>query len=70
MGRKIGIDALAPCSSRWVRQKFDLPVVSQNYGTCPSAEWKRMRFEKNPKSIERPDWTESTRSTRRSARAS
>jgi penicillin-binding protein 2 len=25
----------------------------------PSAEWKRMRYEKNPKLMERPDWTES-----------
>jgi penicillin-binding protein 2 len=60
MGRKIGIDALAPVLKEMgFGQKFDLPVVSQNYGTVPSAEWKRMRFEKNPKSIERPDWTES-----------
>jgi penicillin-binding protein 2 len=60
MGRKIGIDALAPVLKQMgFGQKFDLPVVSQNYGTVPSAEWKRMRFEKNPKSIERPDWTES-----------
>jgi len=60
MGRKVGIDALAPvCKQMGFGQKFDLPVVSQNYGTMPSAEWKRMRFEKNPKLIERPDWTES-----------
>jgi penicillin-binding protein 2 len=60
MGRKIGIDALAPVLKQMgFGQKFDLPVVSQNYGTVPSAEWKRARFEKNPKSIERPDWTES-----------
>jgi penicillin-binding protein 2 len=60
MGRKAGIDALAPVLKEMgFGQKFDLPVVSQNYGTVPSAEWKRMRFEKNPKLIERPDWTES-----------
>jgi penicillin-binding protein 2 len=60
MGRKVGIDALAPVLKQMgFGQKFDLPVVSQNYGTVPSAEWKRARFEKNPKSIERPDWTES-----------
>jgi penicillin-binding protein 2 len=60
MGRKVGIDVLSPvCKQMGFGQKFDLPVVSQNYGTMPSAEWKRMRFEKNPKAIERPDWTES-----------
>jgi len=60
MGRKVGIDVIAPvCKQLGFGQKFDLPVVSQNYGTMPSDDWKRMRFEKNPKAIERPDWTES-----------
>jgi penicillin-binding protein 2 len=60
MGRKVGIDVIAPvCKQLGFGQKFDLPVVSQNYGTMPSDEWKRMRFEKSPKAIERPDWTES-----------
>jgi penicillin-binding protein 2 len=60
MGRKVGIDALAPvCKQMGFGQKFDLPVVSQNYGTMPSADWKRMRYDKNPKLMERPDWTES-----------
>jgi penicillin-binding protein 2 len=60
MGRRVGIDAISPvCSQLGFGQKFELPVVSQNYGTMPSADWKRMRFEKSPKAIERPDWTES-----------
>ncbi|HZG46020.1 MAG TPA: penicillin-binding protein 2 [Allosphingosinicella sp.] len=60
MGRKVGIDVLSlVCKQFGFGQKFDLPVVSQNYGTMPSAEWKRMRYEKNPKLMERPDWTES-----------
>jgi len=60
MGRKVGIDVLSPvCKQMGFGQKFDLPVVSQNYGTMPSAEWKRAKFETSPKAIERPDWTES-----------
>jgi len=60
MGRKVGIDAIAPvCKQLGFGQKFDLPVVSQNYGTMPSDDWKRTKYEKSPKAIERPDWTES-----------
>lgn len=45
MARRIGIDALAPvCREMGFGQKFDLPVVSQNYGTIPDAEWKQRRF--------------------------
>jgi penicillin-binding protein 2 len=60
MGRKIGIDRLAAVArSLGLGAKFDLPVVSQSYGTYPDTAWKKRRFEKSPRSIERPDWTES-----------
>ena len=60
MGRRAGIDAISAMGKRLgFGQKFDIPVVSQNYGTMPGAEWKRTKFEKTPKLIERPDWTES-----------
>jgi penicillin-binding protein 2 len=60
MGRKIGIDALAAVAHKLgLGEKFDLPVVSQNYGTYPDTAWKKRRYEKNRRLIERPDWTES-----------
>jgi penicillin-binding protein 2 len=60
MGRRVGIDAISPvCQEFGFGQRFDLPVVSQSYGTMPSAAWKRARYERRPQSIERPDWTES-----------
>jgi penicillin-binding protein 2 len=60
MGRKIGIDALSVVAHKLgLGEKFDLPVVSQNYGTYPDTTWKKRRYEKNRRLIERPDWTES-----------
>ena len=60
MGRRAGIDIISAMGKRLgFGQKFDLPVVSQNYGTMPSAPWKKARFEKGRKLVERPDWTES-----------
>ncbi|HEX6376448.1 MAG TPA: penicillin-binding protein 2 [Allosphingosinicella sp.] len=60
MGRRAGIDMISAMGRRLgFGQKFDLPVVSQNYGTMPSAEWKRARYAKSAKLVERPDWTES-----------
>jgi penicillin-binding protein 2 len=60
MGRRAGIDIISAMGKRLgFGQKFDLPVVSQNYGTMPSAEWKKARYEKSAKLVERPDWTES-----------
>jgi penicillin-binding protein 2 len=60
MGRRIGYDRIAPVArALGLGQRFDLPVVSQSFGTVPDSEWKRRRFERNPKSIERPDWTQS-----------
>ena len=60
MGRRVGIDVISAMGKRLgFGQKFDLPVVSQNYGTMPSAEWKKARYERSAKLVERPDWTES-----------
>ena len=60
MGRRIGYDRIAPVARELgLGQRFDLPVVSQSYGTVPDSAWKRQRYERNPRSIERPDWTES-----------
>jgi penicillin-binding protein 2 len=60
MGRRAGIDVISAMGKRLgFGQKFDLPVVSQNYGTMPSAEWKKARYAKSAKLVERPDWTES-----------
>ena len=60
MGRRAGIDIISAMGKRLgFGQKFELPVVSQNYGTMPGAEWKRKRYEKSAKLVERPDWTES-----------
>ncbi|HEY5722527.1 MAG TPA: penicillin-binding protein 2 [Allosphingosinicella sp.] len=60
MGRRAGIDVISAMGkSLGFGQKFDLPVVSQNYGTMPSAEWKKARYERSKKLVERPDWTES-----------
>ena len=60
MGRRAGIDIISAMGKRLgIGQKFDLPVVSQNYGTMPSAPWKKARYEKSAKLVERPDWTES-----------
>ncbi|HEX8511472.1 MAG TPA: penicillin-binding protein 2 [Allosphingosinicella sp.] len=60
MGRRAGIDIISAMGKRLgFGEKFDIPVVSQNYGTMPSAEWKRARYERSAKLVERPDWTES-----------
>ena len=60
MGRRIGYDRIAPVARQLgLGQRFDLPVVSQSFGTIPDSDWKRRRFQRSPKAIERPDWTES-----------
>lgn len=60
MGRRAGIDLISAMGKRLgFGEKFDIPVVSQNYGTMPSAPWKKARFERSAKLVERPDWTES-----------
>jgi penicillin-binding protein 2 len=60
MGNRIGYDKIAPMAKQLgLGQKFDLPVVSQNYGTVPDSAWKRRKFEQNRRIVERPDWTSS-----------
>ena len=60
MGRRTGIEAISAMGQRLgFGQKFDLPVVSQSYGTMPSAPWKAARYAKSKRLVERPDWTES-----------
>src|ERR671913_1310456 len=60
MGHKVGYDVIAQMARKLgLGQKFDLPVVSQNYGTIPDSEWKRRKFEQNRRIVERPDWTSS-----------
>jgi penicillin-binding protein 2 len=60
MGNRIGYDRIAPFARELgLGQKFDLPVVSQSYGTVPDSAWKAARYKKSPKLIERPDWTSS-----------
>ncbi len=60
MGHRIGYDNIAPMAKRLgLGQKFDLPVVSQSYGTVPDSQWKLKRYEQNKRLIERPDWTAS-----------
>lgn len=52
MGRRAGIDVISAMGRQLgFGQKFDLPVVSQNYGTMPSAEWKLRKY--------KDDWSQS-----------
>ncbi|HEX8379429.1 MAG TPA: penicillin-binding protein 2, partial [Allosphingosinicella sp.] len=52
MGRRAGIDVISAMGRQLgFGQKFDLPVVSQNYGTMPSAEWKERKY--------KDDWSQS-----------
>jgi len=60
MGRRIGFDRIAPVArALGLGERFDLPVVSQSYGTIPDSEWKRRRHAQNPKGFLRADWTDS-----------
>ncbi len=60
MGHRIGYDAIAPMAKRLgLGQKFDLPVVSQSFGTVPDSAWKARKYQDNRRLIERPDWTAS-----------
>ena len=60
MSNRIGYDKIAPMARRLgLGEKFDLPVVSQNYGTVPDSAWKKRKFELNRRIVERPDWTNS-----------
>jgi penicillin-binding protein 2 len=60
MGNRIGYDNIAPVAKMLgLGQKFDLPVVSQSYGTVPDSAWKARKYEQNRRIVERPDWTRS-----------
>jgi penicillin-binding protein 2 len=52
MSRRIGFDRIAAMGkSLGLGERFDLPVVSQSYGTMPDSEWKRRRYDQ--------EWTQS-----------
>ena len=52
MGRRIGYDAISDVAKLLgLGTKFDLPVVSQSFGTVPSSEWKQRKYKQ--------DWTQS-----------
>ena len=60
MGHRIGYDRIAPMAHKLgLGEKFDLPVVSQSYGTVPDSAWKARRYKDSPRLIARPDWTAS-----------
>ena len=60
MGHKIGYDNIAPMAKRLgLGERFDLPLVSQYYGTVPNSEWKAEKYRQNRRLVERPDWTAS-----------
>ena len=46
MSRRIGIDAMhAMAEQMTLGMKYDLPVVSQSYGTYPSSAWKQRKYD-------------------------
>ncbi|MFP5330160.1 MAG: penicillin-binding protein 2 [Alphaproteobacteria bacterium] len=60
MGHRVGYDRIAPMAKRLgLGQKFDLPLVTQNYGTVPDSAWKARKYAQNRRLVERPDWTAS-----------
>jgi penicillin-binding protein 2 len=59
MGRRVGFDRIAPVwRDLGLGQRFELPVVSQSYGTVPDSAWKQRRAAQTPNAFHRPDWTE------------
>jgi len=60
MGHRIGYDRIAEIARlTGLGQKFDLPVVSQSFGTVPDSAWKARKYKENRRIVERPDWTAS-----------
>ena len=56
MGHRIGYDNIAPMARQLgLGEEFDLPVVSQSYGTVPNSDWKQKAYKEDR--VERPDWT-------------
>lgn len=52
MGRRVGIDPLAEMLKQLgLGAKYDLPVVSQSFGTVPSSDWKQKKYKQ--------EWTQS-----------
>ena len=52
MGRRIGYDRIAPMARQLgLGETFDLPVVSQSYGTVPDSAWKQRKYKQ--------EWTQS-----------
>jgi len=52
MGRRIGIERFSAMAKRLgLGQRYDLPVVSQSYGTIPDPAWKMRRYHQ--------EWTQS-----------
>ncbi len=52
MGRRIGYDRVADMARRLgLGEKYDLPVVSQSYGTVPDSAWKIRKYKQ--------EWTQS-----------
>jgi len=52
MARRIGIERFSAMAKRLgLGQRFDLPVVSQSYGTIPDPAWKQRRYNQ--------EWTQS-----------
>ncbi len=51
MARRIGIERFSAMAKRLgLGQRYDMPVVSQSYGTIPDPAWKQRRY--------RQDWTQ------------
>ena len=45
MARRVGYDAIAPIARAvGLGEKFDLPLVSQRYGTVPDSAWKQRKY--------------------------
>ena len=60
MGHRVGYDRIAEMARQMgLGQKFELPVVSQSYGTVPDSAWKSQKYQDNRRVVERPDWTAS-----------
>jgi penicillin-binding protein 2 len=52
MGRRVGYDIISAMGkSLGLGERFDLPVVSQSYGTMPDSAWKKRRYNQ--------EWTQS-----------
>lgn len=60
MSHRVGYDKIAPMAKLLgLGRKFDLPLVTQNYGTVPDSVWKARKYKENRRLVERPDWTAS-----------